>query len=100
MSDTLKIGVTCDHAAALAAYTAAGHTYPEIPAGRNTVWHHFVTADGHPAAIINQRGFAPQASDNEEQCNGCTLAVALDAADNPTTRASLDRWITQMLETK
>ena len=31
---------------------------PAIPAGANTVWTLFRTADGLPAVVINQSGFA------------------------------------------
>lgn len=90
------IAVTLDHATALAAYTAAGHPYPTIPAGCNTVWHPFTTTEGQPAVVVNQRGFAPEAGDNEEQVNGCLLAVAIDAPDTPATRAALAQWVAEL----
>jgi hypothetical protein len=93
MPKKLKIGINLDHAESLAAYQAAGHGYPAIPTGKNSVWYHFTTTDGRCAVILNQTGFAPQASDNEEQINGCMLAVMLDSVPDPIARQSLEDWI-------
>lgn len=94
----MKIGVELNHDIALATYVAAGHTYPAIPPGKNTIWHHFATAEGQCALIINQRGFSPSASDNEEAINGCSLAVAFDAPDDATAQATLEKWVREFLE--
>ncbi len=95
---TVKISIELDHSKALAAYTAAGNAYPTIPQGKNTVWHHFETTDGRQAVIINQRGFVPAAIDNEEQVNGCGLAVVIDDDIDPlTARKSLDQWVQEIL---
>jgi len=96
----MKIGLQIDHAKSLAAYQAAGHSFPCIPEGKNTIWHHFTLSDGRPAIIINQRGFAHCAQDNETPINGCSLAVALDAPDAATARATLQTWACEWLELK
>lgn len=94
----MKIGTILDHATALAAYQAAGFSFPEIPPGMNTVWHHFDDQDGTPCIIVNQRGHIPTAEDNEEQVNGCSLLVAVDAPDPDTARATLERAVHTLLE--
>lgn len=94
----MKIGVNITHAEALAAYTAAGHAFPTIPAGKNTIWHHFTTVDGLPAVILNQRGMTPTATDNEQEVNGCSFAVALDAPTPEAGRIALEKWVREMLE--
>lgn len=93
----MRIAVELDHHKALAAYLAAGQPFPEIPEGKNTVWHHFVLDSGECAMIVNQRGFAAAAADNEEQVNGCLLAVAIDAADDSEAIDGLESWIQEML---
>jgi hypothetical protein len=95
----MKIQVNIDHAESLAAYQAAGHGFPTIPAGKNTIWHHFSDAAGRPALIINQRGFSGLPSDDEQPLNGCSLAIALDAPDPATARATLEQWVRQFLAT-
>lgn len=97
MSASITITVNLDHAESLAAYTAAGHPYPAIPAGKNTVWHRIVTTDGKPALLANQRGFARRLSDDEEEVNGCTLLVANDAPDAESGYAALERFVLEML---
>jgi len=94
----MKIGLELDHDKALAAYQAAGHPFPAIPAGCNTFYRHFTSVDGDHAVIINQRGGVPLASDNEEQINGCSLAVAIDPPDAATARATLEKWVCETLE--
>jgi len=96
----MKIGLITDHDQALAAYKAAGHDWPEIPEGCNTVWYHFQTAEGNQAIIINQRGFKRNQADNEEPVNGCSVAVAIDAPDAATARATLEKWVKEFLEAK
>ena len=94
----MQIGIIIDHKEALSVYQAAGHSYPTIPANSNTYHAHFTTADGNPALIVNQRGFAPTASDNEEQVNGCSVAIAIDPPDPDTARATLNQWLHQILQ--
>ncbi len=94
----MKIGVNITHAEALAAYTAAGHAFPTIPAGKNTIWHHFTTVDGLPAVILNQRGMTPEATDNEQEVNGCLLAIALEAPTPEAGQQALEGWVQDMLE--
>lgn len=93
----MKIGTIIDHQTALSAYTAAGHGYPTIPAGKNTVWHHFRDTDGNYCIIINQRGFQPTVTDDEQQLNGCSLFVAIDPSDAPVARATLEAHVREML---
>lgn len=96
-----KINVNLDHAAAAAEYAAAtGEDWPRIPPGKNTVWRHFVTRSGQHAIIINQRGFAPEATDNEQQVNGCSIAVLLDDVPAAAARAALEEWVKEILELK
>ena len=87
-----------DHHQSLAPFTEAGHPYPSIPSGKNSIWHHFVTVDGYHAVIINQSGFMPRASDNEEQPNGCTLIVALNPPDAAAARATLEAQVRELLK--
>lgn len=94
----MKIGVETDHHKSLGAYIAAGHEFPAIPQGANTVWHHFKTVEGLNAVIINQRGFTPLAGDDEQQVNGCAIAVAIDPPDDATARVTLERWVIETLE--
>lgn len=94
----MRIAVALDHRQALGAYRAAGGAFPAIPDGANTAWAHFTTADGLPAVIVNQRGFAPTAEDDEEELNGCSLAIALDAPDEATARATIEDWVKGILE--
>lgn len=86
----MQIGTITDHATALAAYQEAGHEFPTIPAGKNTIWHHFIDANGSHCVIINQSGHSPTASDDEHAVNGCTLLVAIDPPDPQTARTNLD----------
>ena len=94
-SDKINIGFVLDHDQALEIFQAAGHTYPSIPEGLNTVCRFFITEDGLPALIVNQRGFAPIQSDNEEPVNGCSMAIALDAPSIESGRATLFAWFKQ-----
>jgi hypothetical protein len=95
---TIKIGVCLDHAQAFKLYTDTGAEYSVIPRGKNTVWLHFTTTDGKPAVIINQRGFAPHASDNEEEINGCSVAIVLDDAPEDEAWNALEKWVKKLLE--
>jgi hypothetical protein len=94
----MQLGTIIDHKQSLAAYTAAGFAFPSIPSGKNTIWHHFETAEGDHAVIINQRGQAPIASDDEQEVNGCSLLVAIDPPDAVTARATLERAVRELLE--
>jgi hypothetical protein len=94
----MNVAVILDHAQALAAYQEAGHPFPAIPPGKNTVWHNFTMPEGRAAVIVNQRGFASMARDNDEQVNGCTLAIAMDEPDLNVARAALEAWVRDVLE--
>lgn len=76
--NTIKIGIILDHKEALAIYTASGHDYPTIPDGCNTLEKSFRTPDGKHALLVNQRGFSPIASDNEEEVNGCLVFICTE----------------------
>lgn len=93
----MRIGIVIDHDKALAAYQAAGHPFPAIPEGKNTVWHHFDDIDGNQCVILNQSGCVPVASDNEQQINGCSLLVAIDPSDAETARCALERAVRKLL---
>lgn len=94
-----KIGAVLEHADAAAAYRAAtGKDFPRIPSGKNTVWVHFTTCEGRPAVIVNQRGFAATAGDDEQECNGCSLAIMLDDVPEQEARRVLESWILETLE--
>ena len=96
-----EIRITLDHVAAAEEYTAAtGEEWPRIPKGKNTVWKHFTTRAGKHAVIVNQRGFEPAAEDNEQQVNGCSLAVLLDDVPAAAARAALEEWVKEILELK
>ena len=94
----MTISAELDHHRALAHFTAAGHAFPAIPPGKNTVWHHFTLPDGSPAVLVNQSGLIPTAADNEEQVNGCSLIVALDAPSEDAARAALEAALADLLE--
>jgi hypothetical protein len=90
---SMKIAVAFAHTDAVRILSEAGQPIPRIPAGCNTISQHFTTADGQPALVINQTGFAPTQADNEEECNGCMIAIALDADLTPETAAAgLEQW--------
>jgi hypothetical protein len=93
----MKIGVTITHAEAARILTDAGVPVPRIPAGFNTISQHFTTAEGQPALVINQTGFAPTQADNEEECNGCTVAIVIDAAPQAEAVAALEQWLKTIL---
>lgn len=76
----MQISTELDHTKALSIYQAAGHPFPAIPAGANTRTEPFITTNGLPAVLVNQRGFSPIATDNEEQINGCMVLQAVDPA--------------------
>jgi hypothetical protein len=97
---TIKIGVCLKHDDALKCYQDTGAGYPTIPPGKNTVWHHFKTMEGKHAVIINQRGFKRFVADNEEEVNGCTVAIVLDDVPETKARAMLEKWVTEQLEIK
>ncbi|MFA5323959.1 MAG: hypothetical protein WC373_14905 [Smithella sp.] len=96
----MKIGVCLDHKTALKIYRDTGAEYPVIPYGKNTIWHHFKIEAGNPCVIINQRGFEPRTSDNEEECNGCSVAMVLDDVPDVEARAALEKWVVEFLEIK
>jgi hypothetical protein len=70
-----------DHDSAQDIVRAQGMDPPEIPAGSNTVSQGFWDAEGRAVLYCAQRGFSPQASDNEHQVNGalCLILQTLPA---------------------
>lgn len=93
----MKIAVTIHHAEAARILTDAGVPVPRIPKGCNTISQHFVTAEGQPALVINQTGFAATQADNEEECNGCTVAIVLDPVTESEAVATLEQWLQTIL---
>lgn len=94
---SMKIAVTLTHTDAARILFEAGQPIPRIPAGCNTISRHFVTADGLPALVVNQTGFTPTQSDNEEECNGCAVAIVLDPVPQSEAVAALEQWLQSML---
>jgi hypothetical protein len=93
----IKIAAILDHDQALWLYRQAGHDYPTIPKGCNTFTHHFTTAEGHPAVIINQTGFTRELTDNEQQVNGCTVYMVEDGTEEDLAREAMDRFLDEIL---
>jgi hypothetical protein len=93
----MKIAVTIHHAEAARILTDAGVPVPRIPTGCNTISHHFTTADGLAAVVINQTSFAPTQADNEEECNGCSVAIVLDPVPQSEAVAALEQWLQTIL---
>jgi hypothetical protein len=70
-----------------------GWQIPSIPDGCNTALFYFQTKEGLQALAVNQRAFAPLASDNEQEVNGCTVLLCLDSnLDLIDARALLKRF--------
>lgn len=78
--DGRAVRVVMDHATACDLIRSAGREPPKIPAGCNTVTMLLRLADGLPALAINQTGWVPRASDDEQEVNGCMLIVLTDDA--------------------
>ena len=93
----MKIAVIIHHAEAARILTDAGVPVPRIPAGCNTISQHFTTAEGQPALVINQTGFAATQADNEEECNGCSVAIVLDPVPQSEVVAALEQWLQTIL---
>jgi len=94
----MKIGITIKHDESLQILKDAGVNPPRIPKGKNTSWKHFKTVDGLQALVVNQSGGVPTAQDNEEEVNGLSVLVAIDAPDIATAQATLEREVIRMLE--
>lgn len=94
----MKIAVAIHHADAARILHDAGVPIPRIPTGCNTTSQHFTTADGQPALVVNQTGFAPTQADNEEECNGCAVAIVLDPVPQAEAIATLEQWLETMLK--
>lgn len=94
----MKIGVTIKNDESLRILKDAGVKPPRIPKGKNTSWKHFRTKDGSQAVVVNQCGGVPTAEDNEEEVNGLSVFVAIDAPDITTAQATLEREVIRMLE--
>lgn len=89
----MKIAVTLHHNEAVSILRDAGAAVPRIPTGCNTISQHFTTAEGLPALVVNQTGFAPTQADNEEECNGCSVAIVLDPVPQSEAVAALEQWL-------
>jgi len=59
---------------------AAGWRVPTIPEGCKSSSFYFETHEGFHALAVNQRGFTPEASDNEQEVNGCAVIECLDTS--------------------
>lgn len=92
----MKITALLNHRQCLAFLSGNNLDYPTIPSGCNTIWRDLVLADDRHAVIVNQTGFRPMASDNEEQVNGLSLYIA-DEPPSPRVRRKLQEWIEAML---
>lgn len=64
------VRVIVDHATCADILSAAGLGAPAIPAGGNTVQLAFRDAAGRAGLAVNQRGFTPEAGDDEREVNG------------------------------
>lgn len=98
LRESVRIGVVMEHKKALAIYTDAGNPYPYLPEGKDTLIVPFVTTDGQHAVIVNQGGFTPEAADNEDEVNGCLVAVVLDDVPEAVAKNALEKWISEMME--
>jgi hypothetical protein len=92
----MKIAALLHHRQCLAFLSENNLEAPTIPSGCNTIWRDLVLADDRHAVIVNQTGFKPMASDNEEQVNGLSLYIA-DEPPSPSARRKLHEWIEAML---
>ena len=68
------------HRDALSHILAAGVIPAKIPDGCNTVKQDIVLSTGESALAVCQAGFAPTATDNENEVNGWMLYVLADPA--------------------
>jgi len=91
----MRVLAALNHADALAILRDAGVSAPAIPPGKNTVWKHFRTNDGHPAVAVNQTGFARELEDNEEEVNGLCVFIAPD--NDPGASDALEAHIMEQL---
>lgn len=87
-----------DHRTCADLLAAAGQPPLQIPPGCNTVHCLFQTAEGKRALMVNQGGFAPQASDNEEPVNGyqCAIIEAPEMSDDEAAEV-LNQWLETQL---
>lgn len=91
--------VVLDHATAVDIMAMAG-VKPYIPEGCNTMHHRFRDSNANACAAINQRGFAPEQADNEQQVNGCMVIIVEHSANMPNAAAEqlLDNLIKTLME--
>jgi len=68
------------HADVVAILRTHGRDLPAIPPGCNTVSTEITLGSGERALVCVQGGFAPLASDNEQEVNGAVLLVLADPA--------------------
>ena len=93
----MKIASLLIHRQVLAFLTENGLEAPTIPPGYNSIWRDITLADGRHAVVLNQTGFTPKATDNEEECNGLSLYI-LDEPPTPEGKTSLLNWMEEQLK--
>ena len=92
----MKIAILLDHHQCLEFLAENRLEIPKIPPGCNTVWCDLILSDGRHAVAVNQTGFLPLASDNEEPINGLSLFIA-DEPPTPSMHQELHNWIESQL---
>lgn len=92
----MKIAALLIHRQVLAFLAENGLEAPAIPSGANSIWKDITLADGRHAVVLNQTGFSPEASDNEEEVNGLSLFI-LDEPPTPEGKAELLNWMDTQL---
>lgn len=95
--NTMQIATITGHRQCLAFLAKNNIDAPTIPFGCNTVLKSFIIADGRHAVAVNQTGFTPIASDNEEQINGLVIFIA-DEKPTPSIERRLRDWIVAELQ--
>ena len=93
----MKLAALLIHRQVLAFLTENGLEPPAIPPGCNSIWRDITLADGRHAVVLNQTGFSPEATDNEEECNGLSLFI-LDEEPTPEGKAGLLNWMEEQLK--
>jgi hypothetical protein len=89
----VHLRVHSSHADADRILAENGWQVPSIPKGCNTALFYFQTKGGLQALAVNQRGFDPKATDNEQEINGCSVLICLDRTlDLIDARALLQRF--------
>lgn len=92
----MKIAALLLHRQVLAFLAENGLEAPAIPLDCNSIWRDLTLADGRHAVVLNQKGFTPAASDNEEECNGLSLFI-LDEPPTAEGKRDLLQWMEEQL---